>query len=47
MRTSILAITLVSFLLSGTLSAQTKRVAASAGRAEYIEVEKNVGKFSG
>jgi non-heme chloroperoxidase len=42
MKTSILAITIGSLLLSGTLSAQTERVAASAGRAEYIEVEKNV-----
>lgn len=42
MKTSILAIAMGSLLVSGTLSAQTKRVAASAGRAEYIEVEKNV-----
>jgi non-heme chloroperoxidase len=42
MRTIILAITLGLFLVSGPLQAQTKRVAASAGRAEFIEVEKNV-----
>ncbi len=42
MKTSIVAITIVSLLVAGTLSAQTERVPASAGRAEYIEVEKNV-----
>lgn len=36
------AIATVISLFSGSLLAQSKRVAASAGRAEYIEVEKNV-----
>lgn len=42
MKSSILAITVGTLLFSATLLAQTKRTPASAGRAEYIEVEKNV-----
>jgi non-heme chloroperoxidase len=42
MKALILAIAIGSLLVSGSSEAQTSRVAASAGRAEYIEVEKNV-----
>jgi non-heme chloroperoxidase len=42
MKASVLTIAMGSLLFSNTVQAQTKRVAASAGRAEYIEVEKNV-----
>lgn len=42
MRTFIFAIAVGSLFISATLSAQPPKVAASAGRAEYFEVEKNV-----
>lgn len=42
MKTIIATISLVMTLLSTSLFAQGKRVPASAGRAEYIEVEKGV-----
>ena len=42
MKKSILAIAFLVSLCTNTLLAQSKRVQASAGRAEYIEVEKNV-----
>ncbi len=42
MKTIITTISLVMTLLSTSLFAQGKRVPASAGRAEYIEVEKGV-----
>ncbi len=43
MKNLIVAIGLLSTLLTSSVSfSQTKRAAASAGRAEYIEVEKNV-----
>ncbi|WP_367330194.1 alpha/beta fold hydrolase [Sphingobacterium multivorum] len=42
MKTFIATISLVMTLLSTSLFAQGKRVPASAGRAEYIEVEKGV-----
>src|SRR5690606_12346638 len=42
MKNSILAITVLVFLFTNSLPAQSKRVAASSGRAEYIEVEKGV-----
>ncbi|MGF1923438.1 MAG: alpha/beta fold hydrolase [Bacteroidia bacterium] len=42
MKKSILAIAILVFLFTNGLMAQSKRVAASAGRAEFIEVEKNV-----
>lgn len=42
MKKSILAIALLASLFTNASLAQTKRVPASAGRAEYIEVEKNV-----
>lgn len=42
MKNSILAITVLVFLFTNSLIAQSKRVSASAGRAEYIEVEKGV-----
>jgi non-heme chloroperoxidase len=38
----VLGIVFFASLLTGGVLAQSKRVAASAGRAEYIEVEKNV-----
>lgn len=42
MKKSILAIAILVSLFTNSLLAQSKRVAASAGRAEYIEVEKGV-----
>jgi non-heme chloroperoxidase len=42
MKTSILAIAILVSLFTNSLMAQSKRVPASAERAEYIEVEKNV-----
>jgi hypothetical protein len=43
MRNLILSISLFTAVLVSTVSsAQTKRVPASYGREEYIEVEKNV-----
>jgi pimeloyl-ACP methyl ester carboxylesterase len=42
MKKSILAIVVLVSLFTNNVIAQSKRVAASAGRAEYIEVEKNV-----
>lgn len=42
MKKSIAAIAILISLFTNSLVAQSKRVAASAGRAEYIEVEKNV-----
>ncbi len=42
MKKTILAIVILVSLFTNSLIAQTKRVPASAGRAEYIEVEKNV-----
>lgn len=42
MKKSILAITMLVSLFTNSIIAQSKRVAASAGRAEYIEVEKGV-----
>ncbi len=42
MKKSILTIAILVSLFTNSLMAQTKRVPASAGRAEYIEVEKNV-----
>ncbi|WP_026993818.1 alpha/beta fold hydrolase [Flectobacillus major] len=42
MKKTILAIAILVSLFTNSLIAQTKRVPASAGRAEYIEVEKNV-----
>lgn len=43
MRLTMIISAIFSFLiLSNTMNAQTKRVPASAGREEYVEVEKNV-----
>ena len=42
MKKSIAAIAILFTLFTNSLVAQSKRVAASAGRAAYIEVEKNV-----
>lgn len=43
MKTAILTISLLTaFIFNHSLFAQTQRVPASAGRAEYIEVEPNV-----
>ncbi|MEA5402894.1 alpha/beta hydrolase [Arcicella sp. DC2W] len=42
MKKTVLAIVILVSLFTNSLIAQTKRVPASAGRAEYIEVEKNV-----
>ncbi len=42
MKKSILVIAFLVSLFTNSLLAQSKRVAASAGRSEYIEVEKNV-----
>lgn len=42
MEKSVLVITYLVSLFTGSAIAQNKRVAASAGRSEYIEVEKNV-----
>lgn len=42
MKKSITAIVILVFLFTNSLMAQSNRVAASAGRSEYIEVEKNV-----
>lgn len=42
MKKTVLAIAILVSLFTNSLMAQTKRVPASAGRAEYIEVEKNV-----
>lgn len=42
MKKSILVIAFFVSLVTSSLLAQSKRVAASAGRSEYIEVEKNV-----
>lgn len=42
MKKSILAIAILVSLFTSSLTAQNKRVPASAGRAEFIEVEQNV-----
>lgn len=42
MKKSILAIAILVSLFTNSLMAQSKRIPASAGRAEYIEVEKGV-----
>jgi len=42
MKKSILAIAILVYLFTNSLMAQSKRIPASAGRAEYIEVEKGV-----
>ena len=42
MKKSILALAILVSLFTNSLMAQSKRVNGSAGRAEYIEVEKNV-----
>jgi len=42
MKKSVLAIAILVSLFTNSLMAQIKRAAASEGRAEYIEVEKNV-----
>ena len=42
MKKSILAIAILVFLFTHVVSAQNNRKPASAGRLEYIEVEKNV-----
>lgn len=42
MKKSILAIAILASLFNNSLMAQSKRIPASAGRAEYIEVEKGV-----
>lgn len=42
MKKSVLIIAFLVSLFTGSIMAQSKRAAASAGRSEYIEVEKNV-----